>query len=260
MDLGFAGQTALIAGGSKGIGLAVAAGLMSEKCEVILAARSADDLRFAGRALKDKFNTIPATFSFNSASAEEREALILKHPDIDILINCAGAIPAGAVDAIDDTRWREAWDTKVFGYINLTRDYFAKMKKRNRGVIVNVIGIAGERPDAHYIAGCSGNAALVAFTKSLGGASLYDGIRVVGVNPGPVSTDRLIKLQMGIAEAKFGDASRWRELLQSLPMKRAATPEEIANTVIFLASERSSYTSGTVFNVDGGLASRNPLL
>ena len=85
-------------------------------------------------------------------------------------------------------------------------------------------------------------------------------MRVVGINPGPVSTQRLVKLQKEIAKTKFGDENRWPELFNSLPMQRAATPEEIADAVAFLASKRSSYTSGTVLNVDGGLSGRNPLI
>lgn len=260
MDLGFSGQTALITGGSKGIGFAIATALMGEQCNVILAARSLENLEQARDTLEKRFDRRPSVFAFNSASSDDRLALVRAHPHVDILVNCAGAIPGGDVHKVDATQWRAAWDSKVFGYIDLSRDFYAGMRERKHGVIVNVIGIAGERPDSHYIAGCTGNAALIAFTKSLGGASLFEGIRVVGVNPGPVSTERLIILQKGIAKAKFDDESRWPELFRSLPMQRAATPEEIADTVAFLASKRSSYTSGAVFNVDGGLAGRNPLI
>lgn len=260
MDLGLSGQTALITGGSKGIGFATAAALLAEGCSVILAARSSKDLQSARSILEQRFKKLPAVFGLDSASEDNRIGLLQAHEEVDILINCAGAIPGGAIDAVNSARWREAWDSKVFGYIDLTRAYYARMKQRKRGVIVNVIGIAGERPDAHYIAGCAGNAALISFTKALGGTSLYDGVRVVGVNPGPVSTQRLINLQKGIASTKFGDENRWPELFSALPMQRAATPEEIADTIAFLASERSSYTSGTVVNVDGGLSGRNPLI
>lgn len=260
MDLGLNGRTALVTGGSKGIGFAVAAALMGEECEVVLAARSPEGLENARDRLVQRFGRPVSIFSFDSASPADRTALVGAHPDIDILVNCAGAIPGGTVGDVDSARWRAAWESKVFGYIDLARDHYMQMKRRRRGVIVNVIGVAGERPDAHYIAGCAGNAALIAFTKALGGASLFDGVRVVGVNPGPVSTDRLITLQKGVAKAKFGHEERWPELFAALPMQRAATPEEIADTVLFLASSRSSYTSGAVLNVDGGLSGRNPLL
>ncbi len=260
MDLGLSGQTALVTGGSKGIGYATAATLIAEGCNVVLAARSRDALQSARAALEEKFKAATAVFAFDSASPGDRADILRAHPEIDILINCAGAIPGGTIDAVDAARWREAWDSKVFGYIDLTRDYLARMRQRKRGVIVNVIGIAGERPDAQYVAGCTGNAALIAFTRALGGSSLYDGVRVVGVNPGPVSTQRLVNLQKGIAKTKFGDENRWPELFNTMPMQRPATPEEIADSIAFLASSRSSYTSGTVLNVDGGLSGRNPLI
>jgi NAD(P)-dependent dehydrogenase (short-subunit alcohol dehydrogenase family) len=260
MDLGLSGQTALISGASKGIGFATAETFAAEGCSVVLAARSAADLEVAATSLERRFKQRPKTFQFDVSSSKQRNELVIAHPGIDVLVNCAGAIPPGTVESIDDSRWREAWETKVFGYINLTRAYFAKMKERGCGVIVNIIGIAAERPDADYIAGCTGNAALVTFTKSLGGSSLYNGVRVVGINPGPVGTERLIRLQKATAKTKLGDEARWPELLQSLPMQRAAKPEEIADMVAFLASKRSSYVSGTVVTIDGGLSSRNPLL
>jgi NAD(P)-dependent dehydrogenase (short-subunit alcohol dehydrogenase family) len=259
MDLGLAGRTALITGGSKGIGYAVASSLIAEGCRVVLAARSGDELAHAASSLRELPHADVQTFVVDVADESRRDRLVSAFTDIDVLINNAGAIPAGSLDVMDDRQWRTSWDVKVFGYVNLTRAYLALMKSRRQGVIVNVIGVAGERPDSHYVAGCAGNAALIAFTKAMGGTSLYDGVRIVGVNPGPVSTERLITLQKTIAWTKFGDENRWPELLHHMPYRRAATPQEIANTVVFLASDLSSYTSGTIVNVDGGLASRNSM-
>jgi NAD(P)-dependent dehydrogenase (short-subunit alcohol dehydrogenase family) len=158
---------------------------------------------------------------------------------------------------IDEARWRAAWDLKVFGYINLTREFLALMAKRGRGVIVNVVGLAGEKMDAGYVAGSAGNAALIAFTKAVGSTSLDKGVRVLGCNPGPVETDRIITLMKTRAEREFGDAARWQEYLKRLPLGRAAKAEEVADLVTFLASDRAAYISGTVTNIDGGLGARN---
>ena len=100
------------------------------------------------------------------------------------------------------------------------------------------------------------NAGLMAFTKALGGASHADGIRVVGINPGPVATDRLISLHKQQAATKFGDESRYEELFKDMSFGRPATAEEIANAVAFLASERSGYTTGTILTIDGGSSNR----
>jgi hypothetical protein len=131
------------------------------------------------------------------------------------------------------------------------------MKARGHGVIVNDIGAAGERFDFDYIAGSAGNAALMAFTRALGGRSLQDNIRVVGINPGPVETDRIVSLMKRQAESRFGDAERYPELMQRFPRGRAAKPREIADMMAFLASERSGYTSGTIVTIDGGISARN---
>lgn len=126
------------------------------------------------------------------------------------------------------------------------------MCARGSGVIVNVIGIGGERPDANYIAG---NAAVIMFTKSLGGDSIRHAVRVLGVNPGPVETEKYVGDAERLAEERLGDKSRWRELMSALPMKRPATTGEVSAMVAFLASDRASYISGCMINIDGGLLS-----
>ena len=102
----------------------------------------------------------------------------------------AGAIPGGDLQSIDEVRWREAWDLKVFGYINMTRAFLDAMEQRGSGVIINVTGLAADRTDAGYVAGTAGNAGLNAFTRAVGGRSLSHGVRVLAVSPGPVATDR----------------------------------------------------------------------
>jgi len=124
-------------------------------------------------------------------------------------------------------------------------------------VIVNIIGGAGEKMNAAYIAGSTGNAGLMAFTRALGGASHADGIRVVGINPGPVKTDRLLSLYRQMAETQLGDANRYEELFKGMSFGRPGKPEEIAWMAAFLASERSAYTSGTIITIDGGAANRS---
>jgi hypothetical protein len=183
-------------------------------------------------------------------------ALAAAGQEADVLVNNAGDIPPGALDSVDEATWRQAWELKVFGYINLSRAMYARMKGRGRGVIINDIGAAGEKMDAAYVAGSTGNAALYAFTRALGGQSLRDGIRVVGVSPGPVATERMVSGLKARAAGRFGDEARYTELIERLPMGRAATPREIADLMVFLASDRSAYTSGAVFTVDGGIASR----
>jgi NAD(P)-dependent dehydrogenase (short-subunit alcohol dehydrogenase family) len=147
----------------------------------------------------------------------------------------------------------------VFSYINLCRHFYAFMKARGSGVIVNIIGNGGEKPVSDYIAGSTGNAALMAFTRALGGDSPKDGIRVVGLNPGPVATEKLVSMMKKAARDQLGDEARYQEFLGPFGFGRAATPEEIADTTAFLASDRSSYTTGTIVTVDGGMINKGPL-
>src|SRR6185436_18622889 len=164
---------------------------------------------------------------------EDIARLVKEAADIDILVNNAGDIPGGSIDKIDEATWRHAWELKVFGYVNL-------------------IGAAGEKFDANYICGSAGNAALMAFTRALGGKSLADNIRVVGINPGPVGTDRHVTLLKTRAKNQFGDESRYKEFQKNMPLGRPAHAREIGDLMAFLASDRSGYTSGVIFTVDGG--------
>ncbi|MGE0719959.1 MAG: SDR family oxidoreductase [Alphaproteobacteria bacterium] len=256
MDLGLAGRTVLVTGASKGIGRAVAAGFAAEGCDVHLVARGADTLAEAAAAIRARHQVKVTTHALDLASPGAAEQLAAACPDADILVNNAGAIPGGSLDRIDEMRWRTAWDLKVFGYVNLTRAFHERMKARRAGVVVNVIGLAGERFDYGYIAGSTGNAGLMAFTRALGSYSLEHGVRVVGVNPGAVQTDRIVQLMRARAEAEHGDPERWREFFKHLPMGRPATAEEVADIVVFAASPRAGYVSGVVWTVDGGAAAR----
>jgi 3-oxoacyl-[acyl-carrier protein] reductase len=257
MDLKLKGRTALVTGASKGIGLAVARRLAEEGCHVHLAARSAALLADACAAITREFDVHAQPHPCDLAAGDNVRRLAQDCAGVDILVNNAGAIPGGTLQEIDEPRWREVWDLKVFGYVNLTRALYARMAERKRGVILNIIGAAGERMDAAYIAGSTGNAGLMAFTRALGGASPKDGIRVVGINPGATATDRIVTLMRKRALDRLGDAERWQELMDALPFGRAGTPEEIAALAAFLVSDQAGYITGTIVTADGGAAVRS---
>jgi len=253
MDLGLKGKIVLITGGSKGIGRSCAEILGAEGCVLHLAARGREALMEVKEQVEVASGAAVKIHPVDLSQGEQARALASECADIDILVNNAGAIPNGNLWRIEEPEWRESWDLKVFGYINLCRAVYPQMKARGKGVIINVIGAGGERPTLNYIAGGAGNAALMAFTRALGARSLRDGIRVVAVNPGLIKTERLEKLMRQAALTRFNDPERWLDLLPSNPPP--GNPEDIANMVAFLSSERAANISGTVITIDGGASS-----
>jgi NAD(P)-dependent dehydrogenase (short-subunit alcohol dehydrogenase family) len=260
MDLELRNKSILITGASKGIGFACAAAFAAEGCRLHLAARDAAMLEAARAKLAGQHGVEVSCHPYDLGVAANAVKLARECGDIDVLVNNAGAIPAGTIDQVGDEKWRHAWDLKVFGYINLAREVYAGMRARGSGVIVNVIGMAGERNRPEYIAGSSGNAALMAFSRALGAESVDHGIRVVGVNPGRIQTERQVEAVMDAAERKLGDRARWQEMMTQMaskaPFKRFGRPDEVADLVVYLASARASYISATVVNIDAGQSLR----
>ncbi len=257
MDLKLTGKTVLITGGSRGIGFACAMGFAAEGCTVHIASRSKESLEAARERIRARHNVPveihPADFSDGDTARRIVDAV----GHADILVNNAGAIPQGDILSLTEPRWREAWDLKVFGYINATRAMLEKMYARKKGVVVNVIGLAGESFNYDYVAGTMGNAGIMAFTRAVGSKSVDHGVRVVGINPPATRTDRMLTRLREQAEKKFGDPERWAELTKHMPFGRAAEPDEVADLAVFLASDRASYISGVVMTLDGGQAARH---
>ena len=252
MDLKLAGKRALISGASKGIGRATALQLAREGCEVVLVARTLQTLDQAAADVRDQCQVGVQAIAADLSKQTEIERVAAEAGEIDILVNNAGAIPAGDLMALDDAAFRAAWDLKVFGYISMCRAFWPVLQARG-GVIVNVIGAAAEWLDPGYICGSTGNAALAAFTRALGKQAQKEGMRVVGIHPGPTATDRFSIRFKARAAQELGDENRWRELTGGLPYGRPAEPEEVAAAVAFLASPLSGYTTGSILTMDGAI-------
>jgi NAD(P)-dependent dehydrogenase (short-subunit alcohol dehydrogenase family) len=259
MDLGLRNRRALITGGSRGIGRATAEVFASEGCNLMLAARSRIDLETAAAELRTAHGVSVTIHPGDMTELPYLMALAEAAKDTDILVNNAGATPTGPIEKVGDAQWREGLDLKVIATVNLTREVYMAMCARRSGVIINVIGNCGERHDPEIIIATIANTGLMGFTRALGAVSPNHGVRVVGVNPGPTATDRLVHLMERKAEDRTGDCTRWRELTAPLPFGRAAEPREIADMIVFAASDRASFVSGTILTVDGGVAWRGGL-
>ena len=257
MDLHLKGRTALVTGGSRGIGFGIAQGLAQEGCHLHLASRSESDLEAARSRITATQPEVKVTLhSLDLGIPENAIKLARDCGDLDILVNNAGAIPQGTITDFDDRSFRTGWELKMFGYINLTREVYRRMCERKQGVIINVIGGAGERPTAGYIAGSIANSGLMTMSRALGAESPKHGVRVLGLNPSATATDRGVERWRNQAKKELGDPERWKELTKGFPFGRPASVDEVANVVVFLASDRASYVSGTVVSVDGGAAWR----
>ena len=260
MDLKLNGKTALITGASKGIGRATALTMAAEGVSLHLAARSKDELETLQKEILSKHKVKVEIRAGDLSTTQSMVELAKWAGDVDILFNNAGDIPGGTIEKLTDADWRRGFDLKVFGYINLTREIYSGMKKRGSGVIVNDIGNSGENWDYNYVAGSTGNAAIMSFTKAIGGVSLDFGVRVVGVNPGPIATNRMTRMMKLRAKENLGDEGRWEEYLKDYPGGRMGTDQEVADLVTFLASPVAGYITGTIVTIDGGIASYGSII
>ncbi len=253
MDLGLTDKKVVVTGGSKGIGLAVARSFAAEGARVTIVARDPAALENARRSLAAD-NLDIDTLVADLATDAGRAAMHAQTAGADILVNNAGAIKGGSLSSLSLDDWRQGWELKVFGYIHLCQLFYPDMVKRGGGAIINIIGMAGRAPRPDYICGATANAGLIAFTNALGADASRHGVRVFGVNPSPTETDRIRDIMKARAREQFQDESRWQEMLTTdqLPYGRLKTPQEVADLTVMLASDRVTYLSGTVIDMDGG--------
>lgn len=256
MDLRIKGKTALITGGSRGIGLGVARLLAEEGCKLHLISRKPENLEAARQAIQAEHRVEVTCHAADLADPATAAALARRLQGVDILVNNAGSIPQGSLAKMDQAALEASWSLKLFGFLNMAREVYTAMCERRSGVIINVIGASGDRPRADYISGSMANAALIAMSRALGAEGPDYGVRVVGLNPAATATERQQVRWEAKAQKELGDGKRWPELTAGYPFGRLATVDEIASAIVFLASGRASYISGTVLTVDGGRSYR----
>ena len=258
MKTGLTGKVAMVSGASKGIGAAAARALAAEGAHVSVCARSEAALGDLAAELQRAHGVSCLPCAGDLSRGEDigrwTAATIQRFGGVDVLVNNAGAIQGGPFLELPDSAWLDSWQLKLFGYIRVAREVFPHLVRRGRGSVVNVIGIAGVQPLANYMVGGAANAALLNFTKALSQEGAPHGIRVNGVNPGPIRTDRWDGMVTRWAQAKRLPAEAVEaELLADVPLRRPGTPEEVANLVVFLASDLASYITGVTVAIDGGM-------
>jgi 3-oxoacyl-[acyl-carrier protein] reductase len=259
MELGLKGKTVLVTGGSKGIGRATARAMAAEGARVMICSRSAPALEEAAGAIRREtgqaVEIVAADLSRLEGVESAAAAAIQRLGRLDVLVNNAGAIKGGDFLAIPDDEWMTGWSLKLLGYIRMARAVLPQMRTQGGGRIVNVVGMAARNPATTYMMGGAANAALINFTKALADLGAPSNILVTAVSPGPVKTDRWDSLQRQQAAAAGKDLETFvKEGNRNFPLGRIALPEEVADLVCFLASERASFLTGIAITVDGGMS------
>jgi NAD(P)-dependent dehydrogenase (short-subunit alcohol dehydrogenase family) len=251
MKLGLDGKVVLITGGSKGIGLACARAFLDEGAKVGIISRSQANLD-AARAALGKVAGYAADLIDPAQALAALDALEAELGPVDVLVNSAGAARRVPPEDLTPERWRAAFDAKLFSYVNMFDPAVKRMAARGTGVIVNVIGNGGKVATPTHLAGGAANAALMLATAGLAQAYAPQGVRVVGVSPGLTRTDRVSEgMQAEAATQGIGVEEAQRLAEASIPLGRMAEPEEIAATVVFLASDKASYVTGVNISMDG---------
>jgi 3-oxoacyl-[acyl-carrier protein] reductase len=257
MDLGLKDKIAIVTGASRGIGKAISQELAAEGVHLVLCARGEERLSAVADTIKanNRIEVLPVATDLSTIDGIDNvvKETIGRFARIDILVNNAGAVKPGSILSKSDRNWHTEWELKVFGYIRMARKVIPHMKETGGGRIVNIIGLAGEQPDANFIAGGGGNAALMNITKALADEGAPYNILVNGINPGPTRTERHKDLMERLANEKgITPAEAEAECMTGNPLLRAGNPEEISAVAAFLVSKRASYINGVIIPVDGG--------
>jgi 3-oxoacyl-[acyl-carrier protein] reductase len=257
MDLGLKGKVALVTGGSKGIGKAVARLLLAEGARVAICARTQKELDQAaaelGKAGGGEVFAVAGDLRREGDVQKIVEATAGRFGRIDILVNNAGAAPGGLLLDLTEEDWALALQLKFMGYVRCMKAVIPHMLKQGGGRIVNVVGNDGVKPIAVELSPSAANAADLAVTVALAEQYGRNNICINAINPGPVATERWDGLVAGIAKVrKISVDEAQQRAERSIPLGRICTPEEVANVVVFVASERASFMNGALITLDGG--------
>jgi 3-oxoacyl-[acyl-carrier protein] reductase len=256
MDLGLTGKRVLITGGSMGIGRACARLFAQEGCSVAITARTQDVLEKTAKEIEQETGSrvlpLPGDMSIQADVERVTAAAIEELGGVDVLVTCAGSSPGGLMEDLTDDQWHSSLNLKFMGYVRSMRAVLPHMRERGSGSIVLVVGNDGIKPSYWETTAGAANAAGINVAASMAEQYAPFGIRVNTVNPGPVTTGRWDGLEKAFARDKGVSQEEAHELaVASIPLGRIAEPEEVADLVVFLASDRASFVNGSHILIDG---------
>jgi 3-oxoacyl-[acyl-carrier protein] reductase len=258
MDLGIKGRSAIVTGGSRGIGRETARQFLEEGVRLLICGRTAETLERTRSELAQKTGGEIHAAVADMSKADDVERLVAtaqqKLGRVDILVNNAGQMYSGRFDVMTDAGLKEQLETKLFGVLRAIRLVYPPMKAQRWGRIINVIGGAGKEPDPYMFGSGITNSGLLNITKSLSTEFGEHNVLVNAICPGWVDTNLWRRNAEGLAAelgAQSEDEAR-RRAARKNSLNRFGRPEELANAIVFLCSERASYITGVSLNLDGG--------
>lgn len=257
MEFGLKNKVALVAASSRGLGRAVAWGLAQEGAKLVICARDKAVLEKTADEIFLGTGVTVFPLAVDLAEKEQIDWLVNETLDlfgkVDILVTNAGGPPPGGVDTIDETEWMHAAQLTLMSAVRLSKAVLPGMKKQKWGRIIHMASVSVKEPIPDLLLSNVMRPGLAGFTKSLAREVAADNILVNAVCPGYFMTDRVKALirEKALRE-KISEESVGAALTRDIPMGRMGRPEELANLIIFLASERASYITGSVFQADGG--------
>jgi 3-oxoacyl-[acyl-carrier protein] reductase len=254
MDLGLAGRVALVTAASKGMGKASAMGLAAEGARVVMCARTESDLKTAAEEIRAKTKAevlaVPADVTKKDDVTALVDRAVKTFGHVDILVANAGDPPRGFFEDMTDEQWQGAFDVSLLSVVRLVRGVLPSMKARRWGRILTIQSVSVKQPIPELLLSNAVRPGVAGMMKTLAGQLGKDGITVNTVCPGKIMTDRFLGGQKISGRSREDYLAR---AVEDVPVRRIGTPEEFANVIVFLASERASYVTGVAVQVDGGL-------
>jgi 3-oxoacyl-[acyl-carrier protein] reductase len=263
MELGLENKVALILAASKGLGLACAKGLYLEGANVVICSRSKENLATA----KNKIGTIKSNSSENSVFTVVADLLhkeqiknlvnttLKEFGRIDILIHNAGGPPSGPIEKITEEDWSNSIALNLRSFIRITNLVIPIMQKQKSGRIIAITSVSVKQPLENLVLSNTTRLGVVGYAKTLVNEYGKDNILVNVVCPGPTLTDRMKELiNKTVQDTNRSVEEVTKSWIDPIPLGRLGKPEELANLVVFLASDRASYVTGTIIQVDGGFS------
>src|SRR5467141_1608508 len=263
MDLGIKGKTALVVAASKGMGRASALGLAAEGARVVMCARGEAALEDAAAEVKRQTGADVLALVADASRAADISRVVAEanraFGGVDILVANVGGPPPGPFEQMTDEQWKAAFEQVHLSTVRFIRAVLPDMKQKKWGRILAIQSSSVKQPVEGLVLSNGIRPAIAGMFKTLAGEVAKDGVTVNLVLPGRIMTDRFMGHQKDLAERAGKTLEAWiaERSTADIPMGRIGTPEEFASMVVFLASERASYITGTVAQVDGGLIKSN---